>query len=67
MDNVTLSKLTGLPNLDTVDCPTRLERLAVLAHSQQNSYTLRAPLRLKAATAEYAKRAEAMLTAVCVE
>ncbi len=59
--NARLAELTGLPNLDAVVDPGRIERLAQAAHSMGLALAADAPLRFKAAAVEYARRATARL------
>jgi hypothetical protein len=49
--------MTGLPNLETVNDPARLERLSQAAWGIYAKSTDRMPLRTQAALTEYAKAA----------
>jgi hypothetical protein len=53
-----LAKLTGLPNLATINDPERLERLVDAAKSSLAHSTRHCPLRYKVAYREYAEGAD---------
>jgi hypothetical protein len=57
MDTAKLARLTGLPNLDTINDPERLERLISAAWNMLAHTTPQCPLRFEIAYVEYARLA----------
>jgi hypothetical protein len=53
-----LAQLTGLPNLQAINDPERLERLAAAAESSLNHSSLRCPIRYLVAYRQYAQAAQ---------